>query len=169
MPRVTVPDGPEHITDRVYALQPAYAEPARMMREAVTYHSVLPERMKEAVRYRIAQINGCLLCQAARTPAAAEAGFTEAMYAQVDRAQDSEEFDAREKLAIEFAELFALDHHRLDDQFFTRLHDLFSESEIVDLTFYTGCYMAFGRLTHVLGLDDSCVLDLARPAAALAH
>ena len=49
------------------------------------------------------------------------------------------------------------------DAFFARLRPLFTDQEVLDLTFYVGRFLAFGRLTHVLGLDDSCDLG---PAAS---
>ncbi|GAA1515758.1 carboxymuconolactone decarboxylase family protein [Nocardioides humi] len=160
MPRVDIPASASeaHITARVYALQPAYAEPAAQLARAVREDSILPARTKEAVRYRIAQINGCLLCQAYRASDAREDGFTEEDYASIGTPAFAGRFGERERLAVEYAELFTCDHHRLDDAFFERLKEQFSDSEIVDLTVFTGRYLAFGRLTHVLGLDDSCEL-----------
>jgi alkylhydroperoxidase family enzyme len=164
LPRITIPDGPEPITDRVYSLRPEFAEPAAKMYEAVNSKSILPERIKEAMRYRIAQINGCLLCQASRSSAAAQDGFTEEVYATIADFASSPYLSDREKLAVRYAELFALDHHRLDDAMFEDLHREFSDAEILDLTFFTARYMAFGRLTHVLGLDDACVVPTATGA-----
>lgn len=159
MPTIVVPDGSGPVTERVYKLQPAYAAPAAAMRDAVTTASILSARVREAVRYRIAEINGCLLCQASRSRAAAESGFTEQTYTDISGYRTSLAFSAAEKLAIEFAEKFCLDHQALDRQFFDRLRGHFSDAEIFDLTFFAGRYLAFGRLTHVLGLDDACVFD----------
>jgi alkylhydroperoxidase family enzyme len=161
MPRIDIPEGDDKITDRVWQLRPEYAEPARLMLEACGRHSILDRRLREAVRYRIAIINGCLLCQQARSE---ETGMTEAAYADVATFRTSPWFSDREKLALEYAELFALDHHSIDDEFFDRMRAEFTDPEIVDLTFFTGRFMAFGRLTHVLGLDDTC--ELVPPVAA---
>lgn len=155
MPRIAVPDGPEHITERVYALRPEYQAPAKAMLNACMNDSILPMRLRELARYRIAQINGCLLCQAARV---AGADLVEDDYAEVATHATSMRFSVREALAIDFAERFALDHHSLDDEAFERLHAEFSDGEILDLTYFVGRFMAFGRMTHVLGLDDSCSL-----------
>jgi alkylhydroperoxidase family enzyme len=59
---------------------------------------------------------------------------------------------------VRYAELFLLAHERIDDALFDDLHREFTDAEILDLTFFTARYMAFGRMTHVLGLDDSCAL-----------
>ena len=61
----------------------------------------------------------------------------------------------RDRLAVEYAERFALDHHTLDDAFFARLRASFTDAEVLDLTVCIGGWLALGRTLHVLGLDDS--------------
>ncbi len=159
MPRVTIPDSAEHITDRVYALRPEYAAPALAMKRAVKFDSILGPRTREAVRYRIAQINGCLLCQGYRANDAREDGFSDEDYASIaDPLARQQRFYRRDLLAVDYAERFITNHHSLDDEYFEKLHKFFTDPEIVDLTFFIGRFLAFGRLTHVLGLDDSCDL-----------
>lgn len=86
-------------------------------------------------------------------------GVTEEMYAHVADAHDRDDYSPREKLAIEYAERFALDHLNIDDAFFVRLREHFSDAEILDMTICIGDFLAFGRLTQVLKLDQSCTLD----------
>ena len=64
----------------------------------------------------------------------------------------NELYSEREVLAIEFAERYGLDHESMDDAFFDRLREHFSEDEILDLTVCAGRYLGFGRLTQVLQL-----------------
>ena len=52
-----------------------------------------------------------------------------------------------------------------DEAFWAEMHAHFSDAEIVDMTFCIGAWMALGRLTHVLDLDDVCMVP-AREAAA---
>ncbi|MET0828662.1 MAG: hypothetical protein ABWY26_04020 [Microbacterium sp.] len=130
------------------------------MRSAVKNESILPWRIIEAVRFRNAVINGCLLCQSARMPGAIAEGFSEPMYAAIDDDawRTSELFTERERLAVDYADRFSRNHASIDDEYWGRLHAHFTDAEILDLTFVTGRYLSFGRLTHVLGLDDSCEL-----------
>ena len=86
-------------------------------------------------------------------------GVTEEMYTHVADAHERDDYSTREKLAIEYAERFALDHLSIDDGFFVTLREHFSDAEILDLTILIGDFMAFGRLTQVLKLDQSCSLD----------
>ena len=81
------------------------------------------------------------------------------MYAHVSEYRERGDYSEREKLAIEYAERFALDHLNIDDAFFERLRQHFGDDEILDLSICIGNYLAFGRLTQVLKLDQACSLD----------
>jgi alkylhydroperoxidase family enzyme len=92
----------------------------------------------------------------------AEQGVTEELYAHVAE-HGNPEYSASEQVAIEYAEKFALDHLSLDEAFFDRLHEHFSDADILDLTICIADFMGFGRLTQVLQLDVSCELDQPGP------
>jgi alkylhydroperoxidase family enzyme len=92
----------------------------------------------------------------------AEQGVTEEMYAHVADHRDHPEYSDAERMAIEYAERFALDHLALDDEFFVRLREHFSDADILDLTICIADFLAFGRLTEVLRLDQECSLELPR-------
>ncbi len=74
------------------------------------------------------------------------------------------EYSAQERLAIEYAEKFCLDHRSIDDAFFARLKEHFTDPEILDLTICIGNWVAFGRLTMLLDLDEACEV---RPRATV--
>jgi AhpD family alkylhydroperoxidase len=112
-------------------------------------------RVREAARMRIAQINGCNICMAWRVPSLARHGVDEELYAHVE-APDDGDYSTQERLAIEYAEKFALDHRSLDDAFFARMRAEFTDQEIFELTVCIGDWVAFGRMTAVLDLDEAC-------------
>ena len=87
----------------------------------------------------------------------AEQGVDEELYAHVEDPEHGDYSD-QERLAIEYAEKFALDHLSIDDAFWARLREHFTDAEILDLTICTGNWLAFGRLTQVLKLDVVCDL-----------
>ena len=89
----------------------------------------------------------------------ARQGVTEEMYAHVADAAGRDDYSEQEKVAIEYAERFALDHLAIDDAFFERLGEHFDAPAILDLTICIADYLAFGRLTQVLKLDQECSLD----------
>lgn len=158
MPRIDVPDGAGSLTRRVWGLRPQLRAATDAMSHAVFSQSDLPPRLRELLRMRIAQINGCQVCLAFRDAAAAADGVDEQTLAAVGSAVASNLFSARERLVIDFAERFALDHHSLDDAYFAELREHFDDGEILDLTFCVARFLAFGRLTRVLGLDDECAV-----------
>ena len=88
-----------------------------------------------------------------------EQGVTEEMYEHVAEHRDSPEYSPAEQLAIEYAERFALDHLAIDDEFFVRLREHFSDADVLDLTICIADFLGFGRLTQVLKLDVACSLD----------
>lgn len=81
-------------------------------------------------------------------------GVTEEVYAHVSAYRDRADYSEREKLAIEYAERFALEHLSLDDAFFARLRARFTDEELLDLSICVATFLALGRLTKVLRLDQ---------------
>lgn len=79
-----------------------------------------------------------------------ENGLTEEKISELDT--DGASFTEREAVAVEFAERLATDHHNIDDVFFDRLRESFSEPEILELGMMAGQYIGFGRLLAVLDL-----------------
>lgn len=80
-----------------------------------------------------------------------EKGLTEEKIAWLDG--DGEQFSARERMALRFAEKLAVDHHSIDDVFFAELRGQFTDPEILELGMMVGQYIGFGRLLKVLDLE----------------
>ena len=89
-------------------------------------------------------------------PQFADRGVDEELYAHVHEWSTWTGYAERERLAVEYAERFALDHESIDADFFRRLRTVFTDDEIVDLGISVGSWLAYGRLTRVLGLDRAC-------------
>lgn len=85
-----------------------------------------------------------------------EQGVTEDLYAHVAEHSEHPEYSEAERVAIEYAERFALDHLAIDDAFFERLRAQFSDADVLDLTICIADFLGFGRLTQVLKLDVAC-------------
>jgi hypothetical protein len=138
--------------------------------------SILSLREFEGARARTAEINGCKLCRAFRAVRdvpnylAAVGGATsqsiashgpapdEAFYANVSRWRDYSGFSERERVAIAYAEGLGLDPQGIaaDEAFWARAKAVFTDDEIVDLSYCIACWIGLGRITHVLGLDGVC-------------
>lgn len=148
----------------------------------VTYTSSrLSLREFEAARMVTAFLNGCQLCQnwcsAADLPLylkgiGGDAGQSvanngpapdEEFYQAIADWRGAALFSERERIAMELAEGMGAAPRDIaaDDDFWQRAHAVFSDAEIVDLTYCISCWMALGRMTHVLGLDSVCGLPTA--------
>jgi len=154
---IDVPEGLDPIGYVWGEMVPGIGRAAASFSLAVYSHTTLGLREFEAARLRIAQINGCVFCLGWRTDRDGEKvedSFADA----VAEWRTTDAFDDRTRLAAEYAERYALDHHNLDDEFWTRMTAHYSQAEIVELSMSIGSWLAFGRLNHVLGLDSVCVL-----------
>ncbi|HVA03412.1 MAG TPA: hypothetical protein VMU64_06640 [Acidimicrobiales bacterium] len=69
-------------------------------------------------------------------------------------------YNAQEQLAIEYAERFALDHLGIDDAFFARLAQSFTDAEILDLTICQAAFLGLGQMLRPLGIDETSLLDV---------
>ena len=156
MPRIEIPDGKADPEVRMWALRPEMGMGAGALSHAVYEQSIIPVRERELARMRIAQINDCAICQQWRKTAGAAEALTEDDFANVGQWRTYPGYSARERLAVEYAERFALDHLNLDDDFFARMHAEYSDAEILDLTVCIGSWIALGRTMSVLGIDSTC-------------
>ena len=156
MPFIDIPDGDADPEVRVWALRPEMGVGAGALSHAIYDQSIVPVRERELARMRIARINDCAICQQWRSTPGSEGKLSEADYSHVERWTSYDGYSTREKLAIEYAERFALDHHSLDDAFYTRLRAVYSDAEVLDLTVCIGGWLALGRTLHVLGIDETC-------------
>ncbi|MFD7965686.1 carboxymuconolactone decarboxylase family protein [Streptomyces zaomyceticus] len=157
---IDIPEGQEPIGYVWGDMVPEIGMAAANFSLSVYAHTTLGLREFEAARLRIAQINGCGFCLDWRTDrdgVKVEEGFDEVVAAWRET-EVSESFDERTRLAAEYAERYALDHHGLDEEFWDRMTARYSQAEIVELTMSLGSWLAFGRLNRVLGLDAVCVL-----------
>ncbi len=82
-----------------------------------------------------------------------EKGLTEEKISRLANYMTDPSFTERERVALEFAERLARDHHSLDDGFFQRMRSAFSDAEVVELGMAIGQYIGFGRLLMVLDLE----------------
>jgi AhpD family alkylhydroperoxidase len=155
MARITVPEGDGGELIQVWSLSPELGAAVGNLSAAVYGERLVNPRVREVARMRIAQINGCNVCLAWRFPEMADRGVTEELYEHVDD-PEAGDYSAQERLAIEYAEKFALDHRSLDDAFFARMKAEFTDVEILELTAMIGEWMAFGRLNAVLDIAEAC-------------
>ncbi len=160
-----IPEGRDPITHVWGHLVPGIGPAAAGFASSVYEHSTLGLEEFEAARLRIAQINGCEFCLDWRTDRDGET-VPDWYLGEVAAWVDSERLSPRARLAAEYAERFALDHHGIDEAFWARLRDEYSDQELVELSMSIGSWLTFGRLNHVFGLDTACELPSSAPSHA---
>jgi alkylhydroperoxidase family enzyme len=89
-------------------------------------------------------------------------GVDDDLYVHVAEWRTWPGYTDRERLAIEYAERFAVDHDGIDDAFFARLRARFADDEILDLSICLSTFLGLGRLLKVLGIDERCDVGLPR-------
>jgi hypothetical protein len=90
----------------------------------------------------------------------AQHSLSEEDYAHVEEWATWPGYSDADRLAIEFAEKFALDHLDLDDAWFERGRLEFTDEQLHGMALMIGSWIAGGRFLTVLGIHLSCPLVL---------
>jgi AhpD family alkylhydroperoxidase len=157
--RLEIPPGEGGDAVQIWSLQPELGAAATRLVDAAYNKSILPVRVREAARMRIAQLNDCTVCLAFRADKVRAQGLDEDFYRAVGSGADSA-LDEQERLAVEYAERFALDHTSIDDAFVERLRVAFTDPEIFDLTVCLSAFLGLGRTLRALGITETTLTDV---------
>jgi alkylhydroperoxidase family enzyme len=162
MPRIDVPPDRDPMLYLWMERAPALTGAAARFSNTAYYQSTLTPREFEIVRMRIAQINDCRVCQSFRATRDVvdrfDAGTVpDELYEHVGDPSWSG-FTERERLAMEFTERFVLDHLSManDEKFWARLHEHFSDDELVELACCAGAHLVNGRINRVFDVEGDC-------------
>jgi AhpD family alkylhydroperoxidase len=137
-----------------WAVRPELALAFIAFQQQVEQASVLPKRLRELVRLRIAFHNRCRSCMATRSQAAIADGMTDGAVCSLERPEEADDLTEAEKAAIAYADLVATDHLAVGDEHFDRLRHHFDDGEIVELGVHIGVCVGFGRLSATWDLVD---------------
>ncbi len=137
----------------------AFSTQPRLLEEYLAFYypwhsekGVITPRMKELVRLHIATLNGCQTCAAARL-APDTVAETEALGALENNSDGLATLSEQERIALDFAERMALDHHSITDEDVRRWRDAFGDEGFVELSMMTTQYIGFGRVLAMLQLE----------------
>jgi alkylhydroperoxidase family enzyme len=121
--------------------------------KAIFHSGVCDHAIKDLCRVYISRTVKCEFCGNQRSMKAAAAGIEEMQYDQLLNFESSDRYDDRQKAALAYAEAIAWGMPNDEDAFWDRLHQHFSEPELVEL----GCFIAltFGQQSWIrlLGID----------------
>jgi alkylhydroperoxidase family enzyme len=188
MARISIPDEYQYDpASYAYAkFVPRMSQARVALSTAVYRDAIVSLREFEAVRARIAQINGCQICQkfraaddvagyvdgfgAASSETVADRGGPapdEQFYAEIQGWRDSPLYTERERLALQLAETFSLDPTAADDdeEFWARVNAAYSDEELFSLMLAIGTFVSGGRLLHMLQFDNVCGVVPPPPSA----
>jgi AhpD family alkylhydroperoxidase len=157
--RLEIPPGEGGDAVQVWSLQPELGRAATRLVDAAYNKSILPVRVREAARIRIAQLNDCTVCLAFRADTVRAQGVGEELYCSVGSPDDGS-LSEQERLAVEYAERFAIDHTSIDDRFMERMRGCFSDAEIFDLTICLSAFLGLGRTLRALGITETELTDV---------
>src|ERR1700683_4837655 len=131
MARLAIPPGDGGDAVQLWSLRPEMGRAVNRLVDAAYNKSILPVRVREGARMRIAQLNDCPVCLAFRATSVKDQGVTEDFYRHVADHTTAGDYSRQEQLAIDYAERFALDHLSIDDAFFAFLDEWFTAPEIL--------------------------------------
>ena len=141
---------------QIYAQRPEIAAKFVEFGQLMRDEHILPARLLELVRLRVAFHNQCRSCMSVRYSYGVEDGLTEGLVCSLEQPEEAEDLTDAERAAIAYADLMATNHFGVDDQTFARLREHFSEPEIMELCFTVGISNAVNRFhaTFHTPLDD---------------
>lgn len=131
---------------RIYAQTPSIAKGIAALSAALKVDRLLPDRLVELVRLRVAFFNQCRSCMAIRYGDAIDDGLTEGMVCSLERPEDASDLTEAERAAIRYGELMATDHLAVGDAMYDELRCHFTEEQIVELGVQVAFFVGFGRL-----------------------
>ena len=118
---------------RVHAHRPSHAKAIVGLHAALWSDRLLPDRLLELVRLRIAFFNQCRTCMAIRYPGAIADGLTEDLVCSLEKPYEAPDLSDAEQAAIRYGELLATDHLAINESVYDDLREHFTEEQIVEL------------------------------------
>jgi AhpD family alkylhydroperoxidase len=156
------------LRQQVYAQAPHVAADYLAWATALRRSSILPGRLVELVRLRVAFHNQCRSCMAIRYSTALDDGLTEGLVCSLERPEEADDLTDAERAALAFADLMATDHLAVDDAVFARLRTHFTDAEVMELCFQVATFVGYGRMGAALAMVDDLPEEYADPQAVLA-
>jgi AhpD family alkylhydroperoxidase len=111
--------------------------------QSIYPHGNLERVILEKVILRVSQLHECQFCTDSHLAIMQDLGIATDPSSEVDHTP-------REQLALEYSEQMNRDSNHIPDELFTRLRAVFTDSEIVELTFLVGFITMLNRFDNAL-------------------
>lgn len=96
--------------------------------------STIEPALRSLITVRVSQINWCAFCVDLNSATLIKRGANVAKVEALQHWRDSEVFDERERLALDYAEAMTHSNQQVDDSIFDRLKKYFNDDAIIELT-----------------------------------
>ena len=128
---------------------------------------VLPTRYLELALVMVSKLNECTYCVSHHAPRLKVTGVSEEAAENILNFEHLDELDAVDRLVCEYAREVTLNWNRVRDAMFDRLHEHFSDAQIVELTWRIALCGAFNRFNDVLQINIEDGVDVIDAATAV--
>ncbi|HJQ75695.1 MAG TPA: carboxymuconolactone decarboxylase family protein [Acidimicrobiia bacterium] len=123
-----------------------------LFREGVVDHDI-----KELCRVYVSRSVKCEYCGNQRSEKGRSMGLTEGKYDDLLNFESSEQYDDRQKAALAYAEAITW-HLDVDDDFWDRMYQHYTEAELVELGCFVGLTMGQQSWLRLLNIDHHQVM-----------
>jgi alkylhydroperoxidase family enzyme len=120
-------------------------------------NGVADHKIKELCRIYVSRSVLCEFCGNQRSMKAASQGLVEDDYSDLINFESSKLYDERQKAALSYAEAITWDLP-VDDTFWARLHQQFSEPELVEIGYFIALTMGQQRWLRTLNIEHHQIL-----------
>jgi len=120
-------------------------------------NGIADHAIKELCRIYVSRSVLCEFCGNQRSVKAAKQGIVEDDYRDLINFESSTRYDERQKAALSYAEAITWDLP-VDDKFWTRLHQHFSEPELVEIGYFIALTMGQQRWLRTLDIEHHQIL-----------
>ncbi|MDQ2953390.1 MAG: carboxymuconolactone decarboxylase [Pseudomonadota bacterium] len=124
----------------------------------VFHNGVADHAIKELCRLYVSRSVLCEFCGNQRSIKAAKSGIAEDDVRDLINFESSSRYNAKQKAALAYAEAITWDLPA-DDAFWARLHNYFSEPELVEIGYFIALTMGQQRWLRILNIEHHQILS----------
>jgi alkylhydroperoxidase family enzyme len=146
----------------ILAHRPEAAAALGAAMDALRAKGTIGQRTGELIRLRIAFHNQCRSCMAVRYPVSRDDGLTDALVCSLEKPDEAPDLTEAERAALRYADLFATDHLRIDDEVYNGLRRYYTEDQLVEIGLICAISVGIGRLAATWHVVDHVPEELRR-------
>ncbi|WP_100403964.1 carboxymuconolactone decarboxylase family protein [Bacillus sp. FJAT-42315] len=123
-----------------------------MQMEKYTKKSSINRKLRELIKIRVSQINGCAYCLNMHTSDARKMGETEKRIYCLSAWNECDFYSSEEKVALELSEHITLiPTKRVPDDLYQRVREHYNEKQYVDLVLIINQINSWNRISIAMG------------------